>query len=106
LGQQTINYTAENYPGSYSLLLRKGNYIKERIMEEIVSAASTDEKRLEIFIAGYNEAQITEQLLEECLVLSCRKRQATAVASLLQHGVDPNGAQLPSGTDKPLIVAL
>jgi ankyrin repeat protein len=107
-GQQAIDYAALSSAKCFSLLRKKVGPSKGHTMNEIISAANIDEESLEIVISGDNGIQITDELLEECLVRSLDKAKPNtqAIVRLLQRGVDPGGSHLPFESEKPLLAAI
>ncbi|RKK79227.1 hypothetical protein BFJ71_g16277 [Fusarium oxysporum] len=95
-----LQYAADKSPLVYELLLNKSGSAPEVTVGQLLRAADSDAQLLEEFLSQHLE--VSEQILEEALVMALEKQKNRAVVNLLQHGVDANGSHLPCTIRCPL----
>ncbi|EHK23115.1 uncharacterized protein TRIVIDRAFT_201371 [Trichoderma virens Gv29-8] len=99
-----LQYAADNRRHIYKLLLEKLENPPPITVNQIVEVADYDARRLLEFLSQH--PQISEEMLEEAMVVALSEEKTRAVVNLIQHGVDPNGSHLPKSRSRPLSTAI
>ncbi|EXM26060.1 Ankyrin repeat [Fusarium oxysporum f. sp. vasinfectum] len=95
-----LQYAADKIPPVYELLLKKSGSAPKVTVGQLLRAADSDAQLLSEFLSQHLE--VSEQMLEEAMVMALVNQKTRAVVNLLQHGVDASGSHLPKTFRCPL----
>lgn len=98
-----LEYVADKTPHIYEVLLEEFGNEPQVTVGQLLRAADSEAQLWSKFISQHPE--VSEQMLEETLLMALEEERSTAVVNLLQHGVDANGSHLPKARTCPLITA-
>ncbi|VZH95299.1 unnamed protein product [Fusarium fujikuroi] len=101
--EPVLQYAAATFPPLYELLLKKSGSAPKVTVGQLLRAANSDAQPLSEFLSQHTE--VSEQMLEEAMVMAIKDGKTRAVVNLLHQGIDPNGSNLPKAIRCPLYTA-